>query len=63
MIEKIQRHRWGLTLTIELIYVFLYIGVAKIVKLLNESGYINNAAALVWVILFLFVTFRSRFSA
>ena len=61
MIEKIQRHRWGLTLTIELIYVFLYIGVAKIVKLLNESGYINNAAALVWVILFLFVTFRLIF--
>lgn len=61
MIEKIQRHRWGLTITIELVYIFLYIGIAKIVKLLNESGYINNAAALVWVILFLFVTFRLIF--
>ena len=61
MIENIQRHRWGLTLAIELIYVFLYVGVAKIVKLLNESGYINNAMALVWVMLFLFVTFRLIF--
>ena len=61
MIENIQRHRWGLTLTIELIYVFLYVGVAKVVKLLNESGYINNAMALVWVMLFLFVTFRLIF--
>lgn len=61
MLDKIQKHRWGLTITIELLYIFLYIGVAKIVKMLNESGYINNASALVWVIIFLFVIFRLLF--
>lgn len=61
MFEKIQRHRWGLTVAIELLYVFLYIGVAKVVKLLNESGYINNVMALIWVVIFLFVTFRLMF--
>ena len=61
MLEKIQRYRWGLTVFIELLYGFLYIGIAKIVKILNETGYINNVMALIWVIVFLFVTFRLLF--
>lgn len=61
MFNTMQKHRWGLTVSIELLYVFLYVGVAKIVKLLNESGYINNAMALIWVVIFLFVTFRLMF--
>lgn len=61
MFEKIQRHRWGLTVGIEFLYVFLYIGVAKVVKLLNESGYINNIMAFLWIVMFLFVTFRLLF--
>ena len=61
MLEKIQRHRWALTICIETLYIFLYIGVAKIVKYLNEQGYINNFMALLWVVIFIFVVFRLLF--
>ena len=61
MLNKLKRHRWALTLVIELLYVFVYILIAKTAKILNESGYISNAMSLIWITIFIFVLFRLFF--
>lgn len=52
-LSKLCRYKWNIVTIIQLLYGIVFTEIAKVIKLLNDQGYINNALSLIWIIIYI----------